>query len=281
MRCAYSKPYLKIMFFIEPHAHMVCRSTDDYRAMALAGCLAIGEPAFWAGFDRSGVEGFVDYFDQLTIHEPKRAAKFGIDHYCWLCINPKEAEDPVFAREVMSLIPCLIDRPNVLGIGEIGLNRNTVNEITIMEEQMDLAIRLNRSVLIHTPHLEDKLRGTKIILSALKNRPDLSPDRVLIDHCEEHTLPLVKDSGYWAGLTLYPTSKLNPGRAADLLEIYGDERIWVNSACDWGDSDPMSVPKLGAELMRRGWGHDRIMSVVKGNPSAFMKAPGKLGLINR
>ena len=258
------------MFFIEPHAHMVCRSTDDYRAMAQAGCMVIGEPAFWAGFDRSGVQGFSDYFNQLTLHEPKRAAKFGIDHYCWLCINPKEAEDMVFAREVISIIPDFIDRPNVLGIGEIGLNRNTSNEIAIMEEQMDLAIRLNQSVLIHTPHLEDKLKGTKIILSALKNRPDLNPDQVLIDHCEEHTLPLVKEAGYWAGLTLYPTSKLTPARAADMLETYGEGRIWVNSACDWGDSDPMAVPKLGVELSRRGWNRHRIMAAVLDNPSLFM-----------
>lgn len=43
-----------------------------------------------------------------------------------------------------------------------------------------------------------------MILSALKNRPDLDPCRVLVDHCEEHTFPLVKEAGYWAGLTFIP-----------------------------------------------------------------------------
>ena len=201
---------------------MVCRTTDEYRAMAQAGCLAVGEPAFWAGYDRSSADGFRDYFVQLTECEPARAAKFGMDHYTWLCINPKEAQDVAFAREVMKLIPEFIDRPNVLGIGEIGLNRNTSHEMTIFEEHLDMAIRLNQLVLIHTPHLEDKLKGTRMILSALKNRPELDPGRVLVDHCEEHTFPLVKEAGYWAGLTLYPTSKLNPKRAADILELYGN-----------------------------------------------------------
>ena len=41
---------------------MVCRTTDEYRAMAQAGCLAVGEPAFWAGYDRSSADGFRDYF---------------------------------------------------------------------------------------------------------------------------------------------------------------------------------------------------------------------------
>ena len=91
------------MRYIEPHAHMVSRVTDDYERMAVAGCEAVCEPAFWAGFDRSSAAGFYDYFRQLTEHEPKRAAKFGLKHFCWLCINPKEAEDVKLAEEVIAL----------------------------------------------------------------------------------------------------------------------------------------------------------------------------------
>ena len=43
--------------------------------------------------------------DRLTDCEPARAAKFGMAHYTWLCINPKEAQDVAFARDVMKLIP--------------------------------------------------------------------------------------------------------------------------------------------------------------------------------
>ena len=86
------------MEYIDLHAHMVSRTTDDYRAMALSGCVAVTEPAFWAGYDRPGVEAFADYFDRLTDFEPKRAAKYGIDHYTWLCLNPKEAEDRELTR---------------------------------------------------------------------------------------------------------------------------------------------------------------------------------------
>ena len=93
------------MRYIEPHAHMVSRTTSDYEALAYAGCKAVNEPAFWAGFDRSSGDGFYDYFRQITEYEPKRAAKFCIEHYCWLCINPKEAEDVGLAREVISIIP--------------------------------------------------------------------------------------------------------------------------------------------------------------------------------
>ncbi len=113
------------MYYIDPHIHMVSRATDDYETLAKMGCVAVSEPAFWAGFDRGSVDGFRDYFRQLTEFEPKRAGWYGIQHYTWLCINAKEAENVSLSREVIAMIPEFLDRPDVLGIGEIGLNKNT------------------------------------------------------------------------------------------------------------------------------------------------------------
>src|SRR6266576_200384 len=137
------------MRYIEPHGHMVSRTTDDYQDMAVAGCAAICEPAFWAGFDRSSADGFHDYFSQLTEHEPKRAAKFGLPHFCWLCINPKESEDLKLAHDVLAIIPKFLGRPTVLGIGEIGLNKNSRNEMMVLEKHVDLAAKHNQLILVH------------------------------------------------------------------------------------------------------------------------------------
>src|SRR5437660_2202891 len=175
------------MRYIEPHAHMVSRVTDDYQAMITAGCAAVCEPAFWAGFDRSSAAGFFDYFSQLTKYEPQRAAKFDLPHFCWLCINPKESEDVGLAREVIDLIPKFLDRPNVLGIGEIGLNKNSRNEMKVLELHVDLAARHEQLILVHTPHLEDKLKGTQLILDVIRGDKRIQPGRVIIDHVEEHT----------------------------------------------------------------------------------------------
>ena len=237
------------MRYIEPHAHMVSRTTDDYQKLVMAGCAAICEPSFWAGYDRASAQGFYDYYRQLTEYEPARAAKFGIPHYCWLCINPKESEDAGFAREVMQIIPDFIDKPNVLGIGEIGLNKNTKNELAIFEEHVELAKKYDLPILIHTPHLEDKLKGTRLILDSLKNA-GVDPGRVVIDHVEEHTIKMVLDAGFWAGMTLYPESKCTPARSIDMLENYGMEQIWMNSACDWGISDPLAVAKCAVEMKK-------------------------------
>jgi predicted metal-dependent TIM-barrel fold hydrolase len=258
------------MKYIEPHGHMVSRVTDDYERMALAGCAALCEPAFWAGFDRSSPNGFFDYFCQLTEHEPKRAAKFGIKHFCWLCINPKESEDVNLAEDVIGLIPQFLDKPNVLGIGEIGLNKNSRNEVRVLEMHVDLAAQHNQLILVHTPHLEDKLKGTRLILDVIKNDIRIKPERVIIDHVEEHTAKLVLDAGMWAGMTLYPETKCTPARAIDILETFGNERIWMNSACDWGISDPLAVPKAALEMKKRGYLAKAIENVVFHNPRRFL-----------
>jgi predicted metal-dependent TIM-barrel fold hydrolase len=249
---------------------MVSRVTDDYRAMAASGCAAVCEPAFWAGFDRSSAAGFYDYFCQLTEHEPKRAAKFGLPHYCWLCINPKESEDVVLASEVVALIPKFLDRKNVLGIGEIGLNKNSRNELKILEMHVDLAARSEQLILVHTPHLEDKFKGTKLILDVLRNHPRIRPERCLIDHVEEHTVKPVLDAGFWAGMTLYPETKCTAARAVDILESYGAERLWMDSACDWGASVPLAVPYAALEMRRRGHTADAVDRVIYQNPVRFL-----------
>ncbi len=266
------------MRYIEPHAHMVSRVTDDYIDMVTAGCQAVCEPAFWAGFDRSSVEGFHDYFCQLTEYEPRRAAKFGLPHFSWLCINPKESEDLTLADEVLAIIPKFLDRPNVLGIGEIGLNKNSKNEIQVLERHIDLAARYQQLILVHTPHLEDKLKGTRLTIDALSSDKRIRPERVIIDHVEEHTVQSVLDAGFWAGMTLYPESKCSPARAVDILEMYGTERIWMNSACDWGVSIPLAVPKTALEMKKRGFSPEAIDKVVYQNPLQFLSQSPKFKL---
>jgi predicted metal-dependent TIM-barrel fold hydrolase len=264
--------------YIDHHAHMVSRTTDDYQQLALTGCVAVTEPAFWAGWDRSCGDSVEDYFRQLTEFEPRRAAQFGIQHYTWLAINPKEADDRNLSREVLARIPKFLGRPTVLGIGEIGMNRITRNEIATYTEQIELAIAHRQLILIHTPHLEDKLKGTRISIDVLRRYRELDPARVLVDHAEEHTIEMILEHGFWAGLTLYPQTKISPQRAADVIEKYGTERICVAGACDWGPSDPIAVPRFALEMRRRHHPDALIDQVIFENPVRFLSQSPKFKL---
>ena len=86
---------------------------------------------------------------------------------------------------------------------------------------------------------------------------------MLIDHNTEETLPLVLDTGCWAGHSIYPNTKMDEARMVALVKRYGAERIIINSAADWGVSDPLKVPKTAAADARgrhRRGGHrdDRV-----------------------
>jgi hypothetical protein len=270
------------MDYIDHHAHMTSRTTDDYEQMALTGCRVLTEPAFWAGYDRGTPEAFAAYFDALTDFEPKRAAKAGIQHFTWLSLNPKEAEDRALCAAVLPVIERYLNRPNVLGIGEIGLNRVTRNEVATFEDHVELAIRhAHQPIMIHTPHLEDKLKGTRVILDSLASDQRIQPMRVMVDHAEEHTLPMIKDQGYWAGLTLYPQTKVSPQRAADMIEVFGSERICVASACDWGPSVPWAVAHFIREMRRRGHPDSLIQKIVWDNPSEFLGQSPKFKLASQ
>lgn len=258
------------MQYIDLHAHMASRSTDDYKMMSLTGCVAVSEPAFWAGYDSCTPDYFRDYFHRLTEFEPKRAAQYNIQHFTWLCLNPKEGEDRKMAKAVLDIIPEFMGHPNVLGIGEIGVNRVTRNELATFIDHVDLAVNTSQLIHIHTPHLEDKYKGTKVIVDTLLAKDKLIPGKVMVDHAEEHTIEMILDNGFWAGITLYPTTKVSHSRAVDLIERFGTERICVGSACDWGPSQPIAIPEFISEMRRRGHKESTIKKLVYDNPVEFM-----------
>jgi predicted metal-dependent TIM-barrel fold hydrolase len=167
------------------------------------------------------------------------------------------------------MIPEFIHCKNVLGIGEIGLNKNTKNEATVFLEHLDLAVKFEQQILIHTPHLEDKYQGTRMILDMLCDDSRIDRTRVLVDHVEEHTVDEVLGRGFWAGMTLYPVTKCTPARAVDMIERFGGEKLLANSAGDWGPSKPTAVPDLIFEMRRRGHPESLIRKVVYENPIEF------------
>jgi len=258
------------MKVIEPHIHMIARTTQDYERMARMHTVACCEPAFWAGYDRQSPAAFYDYFYHITEFEPTRAAQYLIDHYSWVCINPKEADDLPLSREVISFLPEFLKKPRVLGIGEIGLNKNTRNELTIFSEQVELAIQHNQLIWIHAPHLDDKLKGTGMMLDYLKGHGGIDPEKICFDHTEEHTVKMIRDAGCWVSMTIYPITKNSPTRVVDTIETYGLDHFMVDASGDWGPSDPGTLHDAIFEMRRRGHRDADVETVFYNNPCYFL-----------
>jgi predicted metal-dependent TIM-barrel fold hydrolase len=265
------------MKMFDPHIHMTSRTTDDYAAMAAAGIVAVVEPAFWLGQPRTHVGSFEDYFLSLTGWERFRASQFGIRHYCTIALNPKEANNPELAQAVIELMPRYLEKDGVVAVGEIGFDDMTPVEDQCFHQQLELAKQHDLPVLVHTPH-RDKKRGTERTI-ALIREARFPEERVLIDHNNEETLPLTLATACWAGHSIYPHTKMDEHRMAALVQKYGPERIIVNSAADWGVSDPLKVPKTVEVMRAAGIAEQAIEQIVWKNPIAFFAQSGRLDLV--
>ena len=264
------------MKMFDPHIHMTSRTTDDYVAMAEAGIMAIVEPAFWLGQPRTSAGAFEDYFNSLLGWERFRASQFGIRHFCTIALNPKEANNPRLAEEVLDMLPRYLQKDGVVAVGEIGYDDQTQAEEKVFTRHMELALEYDLPVLIHTPH-RDKKAGTLRTISLVRDM-GFPEERVLIDHNNEETLPDVLKTGCWAGHSIYPGTKMDEHRMAALVKQYGNERIIINSAADWGVSDPLKVPKTVAVMREAGIPDADIEKIVWKNPATFFSQSGNLDL---
>ncbi|MGQ0662034.1 MAG: TatD family hydrolase [Pseudomonadota bacterium] len=264
------------MKMMDHHIHMTSRTTDDYHAMAAAGIVAIIEPAFWLGQPRTHVGTFEDYFLSLVGWERFRAKQFGIHHFCTIALNPKEANNADVADGVVELLPIYLEKESVVAVGEVGFDDQTRAETKYFEEQLRLAIDHDLPVLIHTPH-RDKKAGTIRSIDIVK-ASGIPVERVLIDHNTEETLALTLDSGCWAGHSIYPNTKMDEPRMVSLIKRFGTERITINSAADWGVSDPLKVPKTADAMRRAAISEHDIETIVWTNPVTFFAQSGRLDL---
>ena len=264
------------MKIFDPHVHMTSRTTDDYQAMADAGIIAIIEPAFWLGQPRTEAGSFIDYFNSLVGWERFRASQFGIRHFCTIAMNPKEANNAKLCEEVIDLMPRYLEKEGVVAVGEIGYDDQTPVEEKYFARQLEMAKEHGLPVLIHTPH-RDKKRGTIRSIDLVRD-VGFPEERTLIDHNTEETLALVLDTGCWAGHTIYPNTKMDEHRMTKLVAEYGSDRIIINSAADWGISDPLKVPKTVAVMQASGIPEATIEKIVWDNPVAFFSQGDRLDL---
>ena len=252
------------MMFIDSHAHMLSRTTDDYEAMAAAGVVAVIEPAFWLGQPRTHVGTYIDYLASIVGFERFRAGQFGIRHYCTIGLNSKEANNEELAEGVMEILPRFALKEGVVAICEIGYDEQTALEDKYFRLQIELAMELDLPVMIHTPH-RDKKRGTSRSMDVC-NEHGIDPSKVVVDHNNEETVAETLDRGYWAAFSIYPSTKMGNARMVDILQQYGPERIIVDSACDWGISEPLGVAKTAKLALQRGVPEEHVRLVCYQNP---------------
>jgi predicted metal-dependent TIM-barrel fold hydrolase len=89
---------------------------------------------------------------------------------------------------------------------------------------------------------------------------------------------MVLETGCWRGHSVYPFTKMSEERMVELLKQYGTEKMVVNSAADWGRSDPLKVPKTGDAMLKSGFSEAEVEKVLFENPINFFAQSGRISL---
>lgn len=265
------------MFIIDPHIHLYSRTTDDYHRMYDDGIRAVVEPSFWLGQARRYAGSFFDYFAHILEFEATRAAKFGIDHYACIAMNPKEAVNTPLAHEVIAGMGAYLDHPRCVALGEVGYNLINAEEEEVLQRQLELAKKKNMPIMIHSPHdtpTVSKKQGVERTIAVIKEL-NYDHNKILMDHNTEETMPLTRKAELWAGLSVYPYSKLNPERVIAIQKKWGLDKLMANSAADWGVADPCSIPKVAKAMAASGFMPKQVEQFVFHNPLNFYKQSGR------
>ncbi len=238
---------------------------------------AVLEPAFWLGQPRTNVGAFVDYFDTLIGWERFRAEQFGIHHFCTMGLNPREANDDRVNDAVLEVLPRYLEKDGVVGVGEIGLDDQTKKEEKFFLAQLELAQA--HDLPVAHPHAAPRQEAG---LRALHRDPD--PRRELPDAraCSSTTATRRRSrsratSAAVSGFSLYPNTKMDVDpHGRDRAGVTASSGIVVNSAADWGISDPLMVPRLVQALLRSGFPAADVQRLVCDNPVGFFAQSGRL-----
>jgi hypothetical protein len=80
------------------------------------------------------------------------------------------------------------------------------------------------------------------------------------------------------GFSIYPDTKMDAIRMTKILAEYGTERMLVNSAADWGRSNPLATADAARSMLDAGFDESDVDLVLWQNPVAFYGQSGRLNL---
>ncbi|MEC7724385.1 MAG: hydrolase TatD, partial [Planctomycetota bacterium] len=124
------------------------------------------------------------------------------------------------------------------------------------------------------PH-RDKKKGFERCIAIVQEQ-NFPMEKVLLDHGNEETIKITRDLGCWSGFSIYPHTKMDPARRVSIVKEFGIERFIINSAADWGVSDPMMVPRTAAKLEQAGVPRAQVEQLVWKHPIQFFGQSGRL-----
>ncbi len=248
---------------IDSHIHSDTRPYEDFEKMAL--CLDCAITLAHDPLKPYSMDILIAHFDKILYGETDRASKNGLKLYVCLGIHPRMIPPDVN----YNILKEYLKNEIVVGVGEIGLEKCTKEEIEVFEKQLMLSKELEMPAVIHTPR-KNKLETTKTILEIIDSLNFKNTNNLIIEHCTKETVPIVHDMNTYMGLTVQP-NKLTPSDVVDIVKEYGGERFLLNSDSSSAPSDIYGVPKTVLKMKINDISNDDIEMVSHKNAQDIFK----------
>jgi hypothetical protein len=259
------------MPIFDSHIHADTRGFEDLRTMTLFGTAAVVTCAHDV-MDFSQAASVLDHFHRLLNFDCRRLRNNLIRPFVALGVHP-EGIPQEGIEEVLARLPQLLAEPDVVAVGEIGLDTGSDREMEVLRRQLEIGKELNKPCIVHTPG-RNKVEIGRLAMQVIQET-GISRDQVIIDHLDDRLIEEVRAFGSWLGLSIQP-SKLSEKEAARLVQAYGSERVLLNSDIAGGISDVLSLPKVIFEMRMLGVGQGDIEKVTYSNAVAFYRVEGAM-----
>ncbi|WP_459201982.1 TatD family hydrolase [Methanococcus sp. CF] len=244
---------------IDSHVHIDTRPYEDFELMA-----AVFDCVITHAHDPLKMRSFdvvLDHFDRILENEMAKAQKNGLKMKACIGIHPRA----IPLKIDYEILKEYLKKENVVGVGEIGLEKCSKEEIEVFENQVNIAKEMNLPAVIHTPRT-NKTAVTKNIIEVLDTMdlPIEFKKKIVIEHVTKETVPIVWETDYKLGITVQP-QKLTPNDAVEILGEYCERRFLLNSDSSSAPSDIMGVPKTVLKLKMAGFDEKVIKAVSHDN----------------
>lgn len=246
----------------DAHLHADCRPVEDFRNMKIAGVEAIVSCAYDPLEMKKSNVSF-EHFDRIVNRESKRVENEGIKFYCAVGVHPRAI--PHDYLNVIEKLPEYLTKPNVIAIGEIGLEKADKLEQEVFIEQLRFADELEKNIIVHTPR-NNKKEITELIVDLLDE--NINPKLVQLDHLDFSIVDMLIDKCYTLGITVQPL-KMSTQDTIRMLEEYGYDKFVLDSDISYAPSNPMSLAETKHELEKIGVNKNKINKVMYENALKF------------
>lgn len=249
---------------LDPRIHPASLNDQDLETLQIFGVRGVIAVAD-ASAHPPTPEGIFAHFDELLGRQLPRLERSGLRAWAALGVHPRVLPHRGLGQ-VLEALPGYFKGGKIVALGQLGLFKGDEREEEALLEQLGLAQQFNLPAIVSAPGL-DKERVTRRLLATLQ-RAEVEPARILVDGAVGRTVRVIRELGYFAGLTLHP-DHLTVEKAVALVRSLGPERLVLDTAAGDGASDILALGRAAHRLDKAGLSSKVIRRVTLDNAAAL------------